>query len=64
MMKLCSYEAWWLTFHQRGSIASCASAGIATVEMSVRPSVHHHTLVLYQNEHDFFTSGEPEYSSF
>ena len=50
-------------------IASCASAGIANVEMSVRlyPSVCH-TLLLYQNKqslrHDFFTDGEPEYSSF
>jgi len=35
-------------FYKRGIIASYASAGIATAEMSVRPSVSH-TLVLYQN---------------
>jgi len=41
--------AFLLTFYQRVSIASYASAGIARAEMSVRLSVRH-TPVLYQNE--------------
>ena len=42
----------WLVFFQRASIASCASARIATSEMSVCPSVYlsdiHTVMVLYQ----------------
>jgi len=52
-----------VNFYQRCSISS---AGIARAEMSiclsVRPSVCH-TLVLYQNEHDFFIDGQPEDST-
>jgi len=43
--------------------SAVASADIATAEMSICLSVCH-TLVLYQNEHDFFTDGEPEEFSF
>ena len=44
-----------IDFYQRGSIASYASAGIATAEMSIRPSVCPSVTLrsgdqLYQNE--------------
>jgi len=36
-----------------------ASASIVTADLSVGVSVCH-TLVLYQNEQNYFTNGEPE----
>jgi len=49
-----------LPLYQRGSIASCASAGIARAEMSIRLS--HSGIV--SKRYCFITVGEHEHSSF